>query len=295
MLRVVNLSKSYDKRRALYDIQMEVDRNTIHGLIGENGAGKTTLIKCITGIYKPEQGMVTLEGEPVYENPQVKERIGYVADSNDYFPRYRLGKMVDFYKKVYPKFQVEQIKEMNKIFCLDMNCRVGELSKGQKMRLAFMLNMAANTDFLVMDEPASGLDAMAKNKLFSLLIEEVEKRGLTVLISSHHLGELEKLCDNITMIREGRAAGQERVDSLKGKIRKINLVFEDGAEKAFLERPDILSYSKMGNIYTVIFDGLTGEGYEELKKRFHPVYMEELPVNLEEMFVYTNGGEGHGK
>lgn len=290
MLKVDKVSKSYDKRQVLFDIEMEVERRTIHGLIGENGSGKTTLLKCITGIYKPESGIVTLEGEGIYENPSVKERIGYVADSNDFFPRYPLGKMVDFYRKIYPKFEEEKIKQMNSFFGLDMNRRVNELSKGQKMRLAFMLNMAANTDILVMDEPTSGLDPLAKSRLLSMLIEEVERRELTVLISSHHLGELEKVCDNLTMIDRGRAKGQEQVDTLKEKIRKVNLVFEQGAPESFLGRSDILTYSQVGNIYTVIFDRLTEEGYEEIEKTYQPVYMEELPVNLEEMFVYTHGG-----
>lgn len=295
MLKVDKVSKSYDKKQVLHDIQMEVERRTIHGLIGKNGSGKTTLIKCITGIYKPEQGDITLEGKPIYENPAVKERIGYVADSNDFFPRYRLGKMVEFYRKIYPKFDEEKIKEMNVFFGLDMNRRVSELSKGQKMRLAFMLNMAANTDILVLDEPTSGLDALARTRLLSLLIEEVEKRELTVLISSHHLGELEKVCDSITMIDGGRATGQEHVDTLKEKIRKINLVFQQGVPEGFLQRNDILTYSQVGNIYTVIFEGLTEEGFEEMIKIFQPLYTEELPVNLEEMFVYTHGGEGNEK
>ena len=290
MLRVDRLSKSYDKRQVLFDVQMEVEPGTVHGLVGENGAGKTTLLKCITGIYQPEQGTVTLDGEHVYENPAVKERIGYVADSNDFFPRYRLGKMVEFYRRVYPKFDEKKIMEMNALFRLDMNRRVAELSKGQKMRLAFMLNMAANTDLLVMDEPTSGLDALAKGKLLSLLVEEVERRRLTVLISSHHLGELEKICDSITMLKAGRASGQGQVDELKNQVRKVNLVFAQGAPQGFLERPDILSYSRVGNIYTVIFRQLAEDGLEEMEREFRPTYAEELPVSLEELFIYTYGG-----
>lgn len=290
MLRVDRVSKSYDKRQVLFGIQMEVERGTVHGLVGENGAGKTTLLKCITGIYRPEQGMVTLDGEQVYENPPVKERIGYMADSNDFFPRYRLGKMVEFYQRVYPKFDEKRIMEMNALFRLDMNRRVAELSKGQKMRLAFMLNMAAGTDVLVMDEPTSGLDALAKGKLLSLLVEEVERRELTVLISSHHLGELEKICDRITMMKAGRASGQEQVDDLKNKVRKVNLVFAEGVPEGFLQRPDILSYSHVGNIYTVIFRQMAEDGLEQIKREFRPAYVEELPVSLEELFVYTYGG-----
>lgn len=291
MLKVENLSKSYDKGEVLHEINLEVERGTVHGLVGENGSGKTTLIKCITGIYRPDQGIVTLAGEPVYENPLVKERIGYVADRNDYFPRYPLGRMVHFFRQVYKKFDVEKFKSMNQFFGLDMNMRVGELSKGQKMCLAFLLNMAANTDVLLLDEPTSGLDALGKRQLLEMLIKEVEERELTVLISSHHLGELEKICDKLTIIRKGSVSVQSQVDEIKKKIRKINLVFDRGLPEGFLQEKKLLRHSHVGNIYTGIFEDLSEKELSVLKEQYRPVYVEELPVNLEEVFVYTNGGD----
>lgn len=287
---VNNVVMKYGDFEAVQGISMEVPEGTIHGLIGENGAGKTTLIKCLMGIYKPVSGEVLVDGENVYENPKVKARIGFVADSNKYFPTYRLGEMVKFFQGVYEKFDTNKIKELNQIFKLDMNKRVSELSKGQQMRFAFMLNLAANTDILIMDEPTSGIDAIAKKELFSVLIKEVEERNLTVIISSHNIIELEKICDSVTMIKGGKVITQNGMDDVIGNVRKFNYAFADGAPEEFLKHPKLINYTNVGNIYTVIFEGITDEEVEEINK-YNPSFAEELRVNLEEVFVYTNGGD----
>ncbi len=286
---IENVKKKYDRLEALHGISMEVRNGSIHGLIGENGSGKTTLIKCITGVYRPDSGQITFDGDVIYENPAVKSRIGYVADNNNYFPGYRLGKMAEFYQKVYTKFDMNRFKELNKTFKLDMNKRISELSKGQKMRLAFMLNLAAKSDLLVMDEPTSGLDAIAKRQLFDLLISEVEEREMTVIISSHNLIELERICDSVTMIKEGRIAQNSDMDDIKKTVRKFNYVFENGAPKDFTDNSKIISMSNIGNIYTVVFSDISDEEIADLNK-YNPLFVEELPINLEEVFVYSNGG-----
>lgn len=290
MIKVNNVAMKYGKFEAVGEISFHVPKGTIHGLIGENGSGKTTLIKCITGIYKPVNGEVLIEGENVYENLKAKIRIGYVADTNKFFPTYRLGKMAEFFAEIYPNFSMSKLKELNQIFKLDMNKRINELSKGQQMRLAFMLNVAANTEILVMDEPTSGIDAVAKKELFSILIEEVEERELTVIISSHNLIELEKVCDSVTMLKNGRIIGNDGLDEIIGNVRKFNYAFNNGAPEEFLLHPKMVSYSNVGNIYTVIYEGITEEELKENEK-YEPAFVEELLVNLEEVFVYSGGGE----
>ncbi len=287
---VNNVVMKYGNFEAVQGISMDVSEGTIHGLIGENGAGKTTLIKCLMGIYKPVSGEVLVDGENVYENPKVKARIGFVADSNKYFPTYRLGKMVKFFQDVYEKFDINKLKELNGIFQLDMNKRISELSKGQQMRFAFMLNIAANTDILIMDEPTSGIDAIAKKELFSVLIKEVEERNLTVIISSHNIMELEKICDSVTMIKGGKVITQNGMDDVIGNVRKFNYAFAGGAPEEFLAHPKLINYTNVGNIYTVIYEGITDEEVEEINK-YNPSFVEELRVNLEEVFVYSNGGD----
>lgn len=294
MIKVNEVVMNYGKFQAVSGVSFEVKKGTIHGLIGENGAGKTTLIKCLVGIYKPASGQVLLEDQEIYENPKVKARMGYVADSNKFFPSYRLGKMAEFFKDVYPNFSMEKLKELNQIFKLDMNKRINELSKGQQMRLAFMLNIAANTEVLIMDEPTSGIDAMGKKELFSVLIKEVEERGLTVIITSHNLIELEKICDSVTIIKQGKVIENDGMDAVMGNVRKFNYAFKDGVSEEFLKHPKMVSYSNIGNVYTVIYEGITDEELLENEK-YDPVYKEELFVNLEEVFVYSNGGEAGEK
>ena len=196
MLEVKNVYKSYNKNQVLKDISLTVMPGEIHGLIGENSAGKTTLIKCVTGIYRTDEGEVLYDGKPVYDNPEVKEKIGYVADYNEYIKYYTVSQMVHMYKKFYPSFNKEKFNAFNQIFQLSVDKRIMTFSKGQKMRLAFMLEVAKEPDYLIMDEPTSGLDPVAKAKFFEMLINEVEQREMGVLISSHNLDGLEKICDS---------------------------------------------------------------------------------------------------
>lgn len=294
MVEISNVSKRYGNFEAIHGIDITVGKGTVHGIIGENGSGKTTLIKCVTGIYRPDSGQVAIDGENVYENPKAKEKLGYVADNNKFFPAYRLGKMMEFYKEVYKKFDVDRFKGYNNIFRLDMNKRVRELSKGQKMRLAFMLNMAACPEVIVLDEPTSGLDVMAKKALFDILVSEVEERELTVLITSHNLAEIERICDSLSIIKNGILSCQDDMEGIMKMARKFNFVFESGAPEGFMSHKKLVSVKNVGSIYTAVFNGITDSEVGQLK-RLDPVYMEEINVNLEEVFVYTDGGGSYGR
>lgn len=293
MIEIRNVSKNYGNYNAVHDFNIHVKKGSIHGLIGENGSGKTTIMKCIMGIFKTDEGEILIDGKPVYENPEVKSKMGYVADNNTFFPTYRLGKLVDFYEGVYKTFNKDKFIELNQIFNLNMNKRVNELSKGQKMRLAYMLNIAIQPEVLIMDEPTSGLDAMAKKELFDSLISEVEKREMTVLISSHNLADLEKICDNITLIKNGTNTKQNDIDDVMKMARRFQFVFENGVPEGFISQDKIISIKHVGNIYTVVYKEITDEEVENLN-RFNPTYMEEINVSLEEVFVYTSGGESDG-
>lgn len=137
MIEVSGLCKGYEgKNETLRNINISVKRGTIHGLIGHNGCGKTTLIKCLTGIYPPDKGVVLLDGEQVYDNPELKEKIGYVADSNQYFQGYKVSKLIKFFDGMYPNFDKKDFERLNEIFKVNTKKKVKQLSKGQQMRLS---------------------------------------------------------------------------------------------------------------------------------------------------------------
>lgn len=284
MIEVKNVAKSYNKNRVLEDISLTVQRGEIHGLIGENSAGKTTLIKCMTGIYRADQGEILFDEQPVFDNPDVKERIGYVADYNEYIKFYTIQNMVNMYEKFYPKFDKEKFNSFNQVFELPVNKRVYSLSKGQKMRLAFMLEVSKEPDYLILDEPTSGLDPVAKAKFFELLINEVEQQEIGVLISSHNLDGLEKICDTVTMLHQGKVERQLSMEDMKNELVKLNVIFEGGAGKAVYEMPQILRISNVGSIYTMVVKEFDEELAGKLKK-LGAGLIEQVDISLEELFV----------
>lgn len=289
MIEVKNLCKGYQEKGnyVIKDISFRVKKGSIHGLIGHNGSGKTTIIKCLTGIYQPDQGEVLVEGFPVYDNPKVKDRIGYVADSNQMFSHYRIKELVKFYDRMFPGFQEEDFRALNRIFEVNPQKRIRQLSKGQQMRVSFMLNMARNPEVLIMDEPTSGLDAIAKKELLDLLVTSVENREMTVLISSHHLSELEKICDSVTMIAKGEVQADNEIEEITNLIAKYQVVFPQGAPSDLYQREDILDISNVGSVYTVILSGSSAE-FEAAMREKGAVVVESMAVGLEESFVYMN-------
>lgn len=284
MIEIRNVSKSFSGFKALDNVSIKINEGKIHGIIGENGAGKTTLIKCLVGIYKPDGGEILVDGENVYENPRVKEKIGYVADSNAYFSDYSVKRMIKFFKEVYKDFDEDLFYKLNQVFNLDLRRMIGRLSKGQQMRLAFMLNIAISPKVLVLDEPTSGLDVIAKNQLMNILVEQVEKNNITVVISSHHLSELEKLCDSLTIINNGKIQYESDLDTLKEKVKKLQVVFD--------REPDVLSLEndfkveRIGSVYYLTTDNYN-ENTEKQLKQMGAAFVEQVGMTLEEIFIFT--------
>lgn len=289
MISISNVTKYYDKFKAIDNISIEIQKGTIHGLIGENGAGKTTLIHCLTGIYKCDEGNITIAGEPVYDNPEVKGKIGYVADSNSYFPNFKIKEMVDFYKGIYTTFDENRFNELNSIFKLSTAQKIKQLSKGMQMRLSLMLNLSLHPEVLILDEPTSGLDAIAKKQVIDLLISEVEERQCTIVISSHHLRELEMLCDNLTIIQNGSILYQNSIDDIKQQIVKFQAVFKSPVDLTDLK--NVLKIEQIGSIYYIIAE----KNSDEIKNILYSKgaeLVEQIGMSLEDIFIYTSVNKG---
>lgn len=287
MIQITNASKKFGDFTALSNINMNVKKGTIFGIIGENGAGKTTLIQCMTGVYKPDQGEVTINGESVYENPIVKEKIGYVADQNQYFPFFKVKEMVEFYKRIYPTFSKDKFNKYNKIFKLDENKRVRQLSKGMQMRLSLMLNLSINPDVLILDEPTSGLDAIAKKQMLDILLEEVGENQLTIFISSHHLGELERICDDIAIINHGKITYMSSLDEMKKNIKKLQVVFEDDEPEDLQFWEEVRSVEKVGRVHYIVTEKYS-KSLEDKLYKVGAKFVDQVDLSLEEIFIYTS-------
>ncbi|MDO4168264.1 MAG: ABC transporter ATP-binding protein [Lachnospiraceae bacterium] len=290
MIQIRNLYKGYGNEPVLKNISLHVEKGSIHGLIGRNGSGKTTMIKCLTGIYKQDKGDIRVCGEEIFDNPTVKAKIGYVADRNEYFPNYRIYEMVDLFEELYPSFSREDFNDYNEAMALDDRKLIKQLSKGQKMRLAIILNLSIHPQILILDEPTEGLDAIAKRQVMDFIISEVEEREMTVFVTSHHLQELENFCDSITMIRDGKIVTSGSIDDMKESVTKLQVVMEKGLPHGFDQWNGVLHYSNLGSIYTIVWKDFDEDKKEALRLAGASL-VEEIPISLEEIFLYENRGQ----
>lgn len=285
MIEVNNVSFEIDGKKILKDINLKIPEGKIYGIIGPNGVGKTTLLRCLTGIYETTNGEVLYDSENVYDNPKVKEVIGYVADENIMHPNFRVRDVIKFHKYSYPMFDEEKFKKLNEIFKISENCFIFQLSKGMKMRLSIMLAFSIRAKYLVLDEPTSGLDAILKNKLLQIFVDEVYDNGTTIIISSHHLNELERICDDVAILDNGVISYENSVENMKNKIKKIQVAFDEPVYEEDLNLKGIFKISKVGRVFTIITDEYDEEFLKGLNK-FNPLFVEEVDLSLEDIFIY---------
>ena len=281
MLEIRNVYKSYDKTEVLHDISFEVQENSIHALIGENNAGKTTLLKILAGIYRADKGSILYDGELVFDNPAVKQKVAYVADQGAFLRGYSVRRIIKLYQTMYPSFSLDLFEQMNRNLSVDTGSIVQTLSKGTTAKLAFMLALSCGGDYLLLDEPFSGVDAESRRYMMDTLIRETEKRELSVLISSHDLGELEKVCDTITVLKAGRVLKTADTDQVLNTFVKVTAAFEGEAPKDMEDLKGVIEISHVGNIYTVISD-MDSEKTEKVLKKYGATQVERIPIGLEE-------------
>lgn len=162
MIEIRNVVKEFDGFRALDGLNMTVPDGAVYGLVGPNGAGKSTIIRHLTGIYRQDSGDVLVDGEQVFENPAVKNRIAYIPDDIFYFSNARIGEMAGFYRSIYPQFDNERFNKLGEVFGLDTKRQMRKLSKGMQKQAAFWMMMSLRPDILVLDEPVDGLDPVMR-------------------------------------------------------------------------------------------------------------------------------------
>ncbi|WP_294353370.1 ABC transporter ATP-binding protein [uncultured Clostridium sp.] len=286
MIEIKNLSLSLDgQNNILKNINLKMEKGKIYGLIGPNGVGKTTLIKCLTGIYEPNIGKVLYDGINVYNSSEVKGKIAYVADENNFFSSFTIEKIIEYFSLAYEKFDEKRFEEMNSFFKIDIKKKYNQLSKGQRIRIYLMIALAQNSDYIILDEPTAGLDPILKNKLLYLLQKEREDREVTIIISSHHLNELEKICDDVIIVNNGEISYVNTLENMKNKIKKIQVAFDMPVYEEDLNIEGIFKISRVGRVFTIITDDYSEVFLEKLKK-FNPLFIEEIDLTLEDIFIY---------
>lgn len=296
MIRVRDLCKSFGNQSVLKNLELNVSKGSVYGLVGPNGAGKTTLIKHLAGIYRPDNGTITVCGEKISGSPDIKGNIFYIPDDMYFFSQYSIDETARFYSAFYPSWNWKRYDQLKEAFPIDTRRRIVKLSKGMQKQVAFWLGICSMPQLMLMDEPVDGLDPVMRRQVWNLLLQDVAEREMTVLVSSHNLRELEDVCDSIGIMQDKKIIIEKNLDDLKTNIHKLQVAFTDkigddlpaGCFKDF----DILSHSENGSIHLFILKGDRDEILAEVGRR-NPTILDVLPLSLEEVFIYELGGIGY--
>ena len=286
MLEMKHVSKSFDGFKALDDLNLTVPKGSIYGLVGPNGAGKSTAIRILTGVYRPTEGEVSMEGMAIYENPMTKQRIGYIPDDIFYFPSASLEEMRKFYRGMYPNFDDALFERLYEIFNLPRKSPIRRFSKGMQKQAAFHLAICCRPDVLILDEPVDGLDPVMRRQVWSLILSDVAQHETTVLISSHNLRELEDICDHVGIMDHGKMLLERSLADMQGNIVKLQIVGD------IPENLEVLHESASGRLQTIIVRGKAAD-VEAAVQAMNPTYYDILPLSLEEIFIYELGGANY--
>ena len=283
MLKANDLVKRFGDTIALDGLNTEIRRGCIYGLVGPNGSGKSTLMRLMCGVYGPDGGSITLEGEPVFENIAAKDRILYLSDDLYFPPKSTVEELAAFYRGLYSGFSTETYQKLCGCFPLEVKKSLSTFSKGQRRQAALLAALCCHADYLLLDEAFDGLDPVIRLMVKKLLAEEIAERGATVVISSHNLRELEDLCDQIGLLSAGRLLFEKDIDVLKLGFCRVQAAYDHPVDWEATGL-SILDKKERGKLVSLLVRGTAEETLAVLEAQ-RPLFAEALPMTLEEVFI----------
>lgn len=292
MIVAENVVKKFDDFTALDRISCKIQEGCIYGMVGSNGAGKSTFLRMIAGIYRADEGSITIDGEPVYENPNVKSKIMFVPDDLYFINGASIDRMAKLYRAVYPTFDDARYRELAAGFGLNTKASINTFSKGMKRQAATILSLATRPAYIFFDETFDGLDPIMRNLVKKLICEDVIDRKATAIITSHSLRELEDTCDQLSLLHKGGLVFESDIQNLKTSLFKVQIAFPEEYDRAKFNGIEILKFIKHGSVANFIVRGNRDVTVSALSA-MSPTLLDVLPLSLEEVFTYEMEALGY--
>ncbi len=285
MIQVQQAVKRFGSITALSNISCRIEKGSVYGMVGSNGAGKSTFLRLVSGVYKPDGGLVTIDGASVFDNPAVKARLVFVPDELYFLPGSTLTRMAVFYRSFFPHFDEERFHFLTKAFNLDEKRLIRGFSKGMRRQSATLLALSCRPDYYFFDETFDGLDPVMRRLVKGLINEDVADKNATAIITSHSLRELEDSCDQLALLHKGGLILQSNVQDLRTSLFKVQIAFDRPFNEGLFSSLQVENCRINGGVAQLI---LRGDKYEILSrlKQLDPVLLDVLPLNLEEIFTY---------
>ncbi|MCD8019968.1 MAG: ABC transporter ATP-binding protein [Clostridiales bacterium] len=284
MIEIKHVSKSFGEIAAVADISLALQERSVFGMLGTNGAGKSTLLRMVTGVLKPDEGEILIDGEPVWDHPEAKSKFFYISDDQFYFPNATPEDMADFYEVYYTGFDRRRFRKFLLRFHMDERRKIRTFSKGMKKQLSILFGLCANVPYLICDETFDGLDPVMRQGIKSLFAREMDEKGLTPIIASHNLRELEDICDHIGLLHRGGVLLSKDLDDLKCNLHKVQCILREEVDETVTEMLDIRNCERRGKLLTLTVRGDVERILGQVGE-LRPIYCEVLPLSLEETFI----------
>ena len=285
MIALTNVSKRFDDVWAVNKVSLTMEEGKVTGIIGTNGAGKTTLLRMVAGIMKPDEGLIFVDDKPVFDNENAIKDVYFIPDEPFFFRNANGKDMEKYLTTVYEKFDSTLFYEYLEKFGLDESRKIATFSKGMQKQMAIICGLCANTKYLICDETFDGLDPVMRQGIKAIFAKHMEERGLTPIIASHNLRELEDICDTVGLLHKGGVLLSKDLLEMKCNIQKIQCVFAtpEEEEKA-MKKLEVLQKEKRGMLSTMTVRG-SREEIQDAFANLDTVFYEVLPLSLEEIFI----------
>lgn len=284
MIEVRNLTKKFNSVSALDGISFSIGSGSLFGLVGSNGAGKSTFLRTLAGIYEPDGGEILVDGKTPFENSDVKSKLFFISDYPYFLPQATLNDMADFYIRIYPNWSKKRYEELCRLFPIGAKDKISNMSKGMQRQAALICALAAQPDYLLLDEIFDGLDPVMRQLLKRIVSGEVAQRDMTVIVASHNLRELEDFCDHIGLFHKGGVVFERDLDELKLGINKVQAVLKPTPDIREFAPLDIVKMENRGSLVNLVVRGSKEEILNKINS-LHPIFVEILPLTLEEVFI----------
>lgn len=286
VIEIKNLTKTYGKARGISNISFNVEEGEIFGFIGPNGAGKSTTIRTLLSLIYPTSGSATIFGkDSVKYAPEIKKEIGYLPSEVFYYDNMKVKDLLNYSASFYKKDCTKRMHELAQIMNLDLNKKIDDLSLGNKKKVGIVQGLLHEPKLIILDEPTSGLDPLMQQKFFELLQEE-NKKGATILFSSHILSEVQKLCNRVAIIKEGQLVTVEKISTLQeNNYKKIKIETKTKLGPDYFNLEGINKLEIKDNVFSFLFRG----NINDILKKITEIEITNLWIeepDLEEIFMH---------
>jgi ABC-2 type transport system ATP-binding protein len=284
VIEIKNLTKNYGKSRGIIDVNLNVEQGEVFGFIGPNGAGKSTTIRTLLGLIYPTSGSATIFGKSCTTSPEIRKELGYLPSEVFYYDNMRVIDLLKYSASFYHKDCTKRINELAEIMDLDLKKKIDDLSFGNKKKVGIVQGLLHEPKLIILDEPTSGLDPLMQQKFFELIGEE-NKKGATVFFSSHILSEVQKMCNRVAFIKDGKIIKLEKMSTLQEhSYKRISIETKSGINKENFNISGVSDFVVKGNTAKFIYRG----NINSITKKIAEIELRNISIDepdLEEIFM----------